>query len=249
MSDFNSNDDFSTNGEVTKTKFNSTLFVIGTGLVFFGCLLSLEIITNYSFRWHVKSFWPIILVALGVVKLVEGKFRCLNGWIISALGLLLLAHTAMGRNLEDLIGPAILVIVGIFILLHALKRHRRVSVKLQKSLDFVRGMAIVGSYVYKPNEGQFDGGELTAILGGIELDLRNTTMKHDSARIDVFAMMGGGEIRIPDGWDVCVRVSALAGGVENKSVGSSAVGSQAPKLLITGSVLLGGFSVKSGPGK
>jgi len=248
MSDFDSNDDFNANSEVTKTKFNSTLFVVGTGLVFLGCLLTLENITNYPFRMHVISFWPIIIVALGVVKLVEGKFRCVNGWIITALGLLLLAHTAMGHSLDSLIGPAILVIVGIFIVMHALKRQRKVSAKLQKSEDFVRGTAILGSYVYKPNEGQFDGGELTAIFGGVELDLRNTTMKHDSARIDVFAMLGGGEIRVPDSWDVSVRVSALVGGVENKTL-RPAVDSQSPKLLITGSALFGGISVKSGPGK
>jgi len=248
--DFNSNDDFSINSEATKTKFNSTLFIIGTGLVFLGCLLTLDSITSYHFREYVISFWPVIIVALGVVKLVEGKFRCINGWVITTLGLLLLAHTAMGRSLGSLIGPAILVAVGIFIVMHALKRQRSVSrAKLQKSGDFARGTAILGSYVYKPNEGQFDGGELTAILGGIELDLHKMTMKHGTARIDVFALFGGGEIRVPDGWDVTVRVSALAGGVENKTVGLSSADSQSPKLLITGSVLFGGISVKSGLGK
>ncbi|MDR2697545.1 MAG: cell wall-active antibiotics response protein [Holophagales bacterium] len=249
MSDFNSNDDFNTNSEATKTKFNSTLFVIGMGLVFLGCLLILENITNYPFRTRVITFWPIIIVALGIVKLVEGKFRCVNGWIITALGLLLLAHTAMGRSLLSLIGPAILVIVGIFIVMHALKRHRKVSAKLQKSGDFARGTAIFSSYLYKPNEGLFNGGEITAIFGGFELDLRNTTMKHDSARIDVFTMFGGGEIRVPEDWNVSVNVSAVAGGVENKTVASPVTDSPTPKLLITGSVLLGGVSVKSGAGK
>jgi predicted membrane protein len=249
MSDFNSNKEYGANGEDARPRLNTTLFATGISLVFLGCLFIMDNITNYPYRRHVIGFWPVIIVVLGAVKLIEGKFRCISGWIITTLGLLLLVHTAMGRSLNSLIGPAILVTVGIFIVLHALKRHRKVSAKLQKSEDFAHGMAILSAYAYKPNIGQFDGGELTAIFGGFELDLRNTTMKHDSARIDVFAMFGGGEIRVPEGWDVSVRVSALAGGVENKTPGSPAVDSRNPKLLITGSVLFGGISVKSGHGK
>jgi predicted membrane protein len=249
MNDFKSNNDFNTNGEVPKTKFNSTIFVIGIGLVLFGCLLTLENITNYPFRMRPISFWPIVIIALGIVKLFESKFRYVSGWIITVLGMLLLARTAMGRSLHGLIAPAILVITGIFIVLHALKRHRKVSVKLQKSGDFASGTAILGSYTYKPNDIKFEGGELTAIFGGFDVDLRNTAMKHDTARIDVFVLFGGGEIRVPEGWEVSVNVSAVAGGVENKTVGSPVADSRSPKLLITGSVLFGGIIVRSGSSK
>jgi len=237
--------DYNKINEAPRPKFDSMLLVIGIGIVLLGCLLALEELTSLRFGGiRVMRFWPIIIVAVGVVKLFEDGLRSVSGWIITAVGALLLTHSVTGRSLGDLIGPFILVVVGIFIVLHALKRHRKVPPELLKSGDFVQGRAILGAYKYKPYSGQFDGGEITAILGGFGLDLRQTTMKHETTRIDVFVLFGGGEIRVPEDWDVSVEASAIAGGVDDKTVNPPVSDSSRPKLLITGSVLFGGLEVK-----
>jgi len=235
--------DFNQNGTSPQPRFNSTLLVLGVSVVVLGCLLILQNITQ-SYNISIRRFWPIVVVALGAVKLFESKFRNIGGWIITAVGALLLAHTASDLPIENLIGPAMLIAVGVFIVLRAIKRSRKVPPELQKSEDFVQGTAICGGYDYKPNSGQFDGGEVTAIFGGFGLDLRQTTMKSDTARIDVFAMFGGGEIRVPEGWEVSVQASAIAGSVEDKTISLPAADFKRPKLLITGSVLFGGVEVK-----
>jgi len=224
-------------------KFNSTLLVLGISIVMLGCLIAIEKFTQLG-NISVMRYWPLIIVVLGVVKLFEGKFRNIEGWIITAAGALLLAYSVRGLSIGDIVGPAIVMAVGIFIVLHAVKRSRKAPPGLQKSEDFVRGTAILGGYKYKPNSGQFDGGEVTAIFGGFDLDLRQTTMKSDTARIDVFAMFGGGEIRVPEGWEVSVQASAIAGSVEDKTIGLPAADFKRPRLLITGSVLFGGVEVK-----
>ena len=236
---------FNKNNEALQSRFNSALLVIGIGLVLIGCLVALEETTYFKIG-HIRAirFWPIIIIALGVVKLFEGGFRNIGGWIITIVGALLLTHNVSGRSISHLFAPFILVAVGISIVLHALKRHRKVPPELQKSGDFARGTAIFSAYKYKPNGGQFNGGEATAIFGGLEMDLRQATMKHDTARIDVFILFGGGEIRVPKDWDVSVQVSAILGGVDNKTVDSPVTDSKRPKLLITGTVLFGGVEVK-----
>ena len=237
--------DFNSNYPSSQPRLNSALLVVGIGLVLLGCLLALEELTYFNFGGiRVMRFWPIIIIALGAVRLFESGFRSIGGWIITAVGALLLTHNVTGRSMGDLIGPFILVAVGIFIVLNALKRHRKVPPELQKSGDFARGVAILSAYNYKPNGGQFNGGEATAIFGALALDLRQATMKHDTARIDVFVLFGGGEIRVPESWDVSVQVSAILGGVDNKTVDSPVADSKRPKLLITGTVLFGGVEVK-----
>jgi predicted membrane protein len=235
--------DFNSNNTSPQPKFNSTLLVLGIGIVVLGCLLVLKNIAH-AYEIRVMRFWPLIIVALGAVKLVEGKLRRIDGWILTAIGALLLYHSVSGFSIGDLIFPLILMIVGVFIVLHAVKRSRKVPSELQKSVDFARGTAILGAYKYKPSSGQFDGGEVTAIFGGFDMDLRQMTMKHDTARIDVFAMFGGGEIRVPEGWEVSVQAQAIAGNVEDKTISLPAADFKRPKLLITGSVLLGGVEVK-----
>src|SRR5262245_15486957 len=46
----------------------------------------------------------------------------------------------------------------------------------------------------------FRRGEASAILGGIDLDLREATMQSNEATLDVSAIMGGVDIRIPRDW-------------------------------------------------
>ena len=176
--------------------------------------------------------------------MVESKFRGVGGWVITILGTLLLLQNVSRFSFEDLIGPAILITVGILVVLHALKRHRRVPPELQKSRSFARGNAILSTISHKPRGEEFNGGEITAIFGGFDLDLRQAAMKHDSVRLDIFVMFGGGEIRVPEEWEVFVQTSAIAGAVENKRTDLPVADAQRPKLLITGNVLFGGVDVK-----
>jgi hypothetical protein len=238
MNDFNLNNN-------AQPKFSSTLLVVGIGIILLGSLLALDSLEILPFG-HLRpnSLWPLIIVTVGVVKIIENKFHGMSGWIITIVGLLLFAHSISGRSMESLIGPAILVAVGIFIVLHALKRHRKVPPELQKSSDFARGTAILGAYRHKPNEGFFNGGVITAIFGALDVDLRKTTMKYETARMDVFILLGGGEIRVPEGWDVAIQVSAIGAAVDDKRVALPTTDEHRPKLLFTGTVLFGGIEVK-----
>ena len=239
--------DFNSNNPSSQPRLNAALLVVGIGVVVLGFLGALEELTYFRLDGiRVMRFWPIIIVALGVVKLFESGFRSTGGWIITLVGGLLLARSVSpsGLSIGTLILPSIFMAIGVFIVLNALKRHRKVPPELRKSGDFARGVAIFSAYNYKPNGGQFNGGEATAIFGALALDLRHTTMKHDITRIDVFILFGGGEIRVPEGWDVSVQVSAILGGVDDKTADSPVTDSKRPKLLITGTVLFGGVEVK-----
>jgi len=231
-----------------RSKVNFTLMTIGIGLMMLGILIALEHLAFFSLPWlgvRPIALWPLIIVAVGLVKIVEKRLRSVGGWVILAIGLLLFTRSVWGHvNMGDIIGPCILVAIGIFIVFHAVKRHRKVPADLNKSGDFARGNAVLSGFKHKPNGGVFDGGEITAIFGGFEIDLRQVSMKHESARIDVFALFGGGVILVPEGWDVTVQVSAVAGSVEDKTLNLPSASGKHSKLLVTGTVMLGGIELK-----
>ena len=117
--------------------------------------------------------------------------------------------------------------------------------ELDKSDDgLVHVNAIFSTYKRKPNSGVFDGGKIDAIVGGVELDLCQATMKHDTARINIFALFGGVVILVPKEWNVSVQVSAIVGGVDDQTVPQPEGDSLRPKLVVTGTVILGGVVVK-----
>ncbi|HOV69274.1 MAG TPA: LiaF-related protein [Clostridia bacterium] len=63
---------------------------------------------------------------------------------------------------------------------------------------------------------EFVSAKVTAIFGGVELDMRNAVMKGDEAFIDVFVVFGGADITVPLDWQVTVKGVPIFGGAENK---------------------------------
>jgi predicted membrane protein len=88
----------------------------------------------------------------------------------------------------------------------------------------------------------FTGGEVTAIFGGIELDLRQAGMSGDAARLDVTAILGGVEIMVPQDWHVIVSGTPVFGGIDDKSLNRN-VGPDAPKLYIDCTAVFGGVEI------
>lgn len=231
----------------TKHASTSPQLILGAGIVILGCLLFLS---NLGFVGHhiVMKLWPLVLVALGAARLInrpEGR-SVVGGFMLCGLGVILLLHNFDLGRIEDLIGPIIVVAVGILLVNHALRRQRDVPQHLQASEDFLSGSAIFGGVERRLATQDFQGGELTSMFGGFEADLSRAQMK-GSARIDVFVLFGGAELRVPEGWDVSVRATAALGGIEDKTHhGPAAAEGQEPRprLVITGLVLFGGLEIK-----
>jgi hypothetical protein len=61
--------------------------------------------------------------------------------------------------------------------------------------------------------------------------------------INVFAMMGGFEILVPETWRVISEVTPFMGGIEDKSRTSSQP--TAPCLVLRGFMMMGGVTIKN----
>jgi predicted membrane protein len=94
-----------------------------------------------------------------------------------------------------------------------------------------------------PVSSPFRGGDLSAIMGGIKLDLRDAHMEGDQATLDVFAFWGGVEIHVPSDWVIASKVTTIIGGFVDGRRPSSVV--PAKTLLIRGYNLMSGIEVKN----
>ena len=182
---------------------------------------------------------------MGIVKIRQSTSRNnTGGYSLVIVGLFLLLITLGHGHFAELIWPAILVAVGVSIVLNALKQRRGIPPELQGSEHFAQGTAILSAFKHRVMSQSFKGGELTAIFGGYDLDLRQAAMEGNTARIDLFVLFGGGEIRVPEGWDVVVQVTAIAAGIDNKAATLPIEDSNRPRLVITGTMLFGGTEIK-----
>ena len=129
--------------------------------------------------------------------------------------------------------------------LKALKQRRGVPPHLAQAEGFVSGTALFGGFKRRFAGNGFQGGELTAIFGGFELDLRQSQLGSEPRRLDIFALFGGGSIYVPEGWEVSVNVSSIFGGVDQKNLPVPLGTSGAPRLTITGTALFGGVEIRN----
>jgi hypothetical protein len=103
--------------------------------------------------------------------------------------------------------------------------------------------AILGGVERRIRSEIFRGADLTAIMGGCELDLREAQMGGDEAQVSAFALWGGIEIRVPKDWTVVNESTALMGGVEDAT--RPPRGSGRPRVVVRGFALMGGIEIKN----
>jgi len=96
----------------------------------------------------------------------------------------------------------------------------------------------------KVNTADFRGADLTAIMGGCSLDLTQAGMTGDGAVIEVFALMGAVEIKVPRDWSVESKVLPLLGAVADETQ-PEAARQGAPRLLIKGSAIMGAVEISN----
>ena len=89
----------------------------------------------------------------------------------------------------------------------------------------------------------FKGGKASAVFGGIELDLRGSQLKDNNGFLDVTALFGGVDIKVPDNWRVEMQGTPLLGGIENSTKPNP--NSSAPVLKISGTAIFGGIEVRN----
>lgn len=91
----------------------------------------------------------------------------------------------------------------------------------------------------------FRGGSLFAWYGGIEVDLREAELAAEGAHLDLHALYGGIEVKVPAGWRVQSNLRALAGGIDVPV--SEPDDPDAPTLTLDGFAAFGGVAVGAKP--
>jgi hypothetical protein len=137
--------------------------------------------------------------------------------------------------------PMLLVLIGGSMVWRGMT-GRRDDISTADSHSTVSAVAVLAGLNRGNNSKTFHGGDLTAVLGGCQVDLRQASIEGEAV-IDVFAMWGGIEIRVPENWTVSARVTPILGGYEDKT--RPVRDATAQRLVVRGFVIMGGVEVKN----
>lgn len=218
--------------------------LVGLIVIAVGVLFTLDNLGITDAEQYLR-YWPAGLIAIGLLKLAQsrdGMGGAFGGFIFALSGTwLLLEQTEVVRLSFWDLWPSLLVMFGGYLVWQAYSgRQQRAASGDSNSV--VSGLAVLGGVARGNNSRGFRGGNLTAVMGGCELDLRQAAI-HGEAALDVFAMWGGIEIRVPEDWTVVGRVTPLLGGFDDKT--RPPQGASAHRLVIRGFAIMGGIEVKN----
>jgi predicted membrane protein len=233
----------------------SSRLVIGLIIVAIGGLLLLGNLGWLDSRHFLRTLWPLALVAAGV-SMMRNPERGKNqtwAWVLVTVGLWIFLDKIgwLDFNIWQLLIPAILLGVGGRLVYRAMKERSeemqdplpRIMLPGEEKPEFVRSFAFMSYVDLHPVLNPFRGGDISAVMGGVKLDLRDTKMYGDQATLDVFAFWGGIEILVPPDWIVSSKVTPIIGGFVDSRRPSNVIPTKT--LLIRGFNLMSGVEVKN----
>lgn len=224
------------------------LVFVAAGIIFGGNALNIWNIDVFFQGW-----WTLFLIIPGLVSIIKYGFNWGSG-VIVIVGIILFfdeLEIINNRIMWRLVFPLMLMIIGISIISSFFKGGDKKSIdtnEYSKSKSYKHDLnqypkytAILGGGNYKNNTEDLKGIVVEAILGGLEIDLRDAKITEDVV-LELTAILGGIEIFIPDN----VRVEIISGvpilgGFEHK-INRNAI--SGPKVKIKYTVVLGGIEVK-----
>jgi predicted membrane protein len=220
--------------------------VLGLLVVGMGVLFLLDNLDILNFR-HAIGFWPLVFIVAGCAALFGNGPRSGNymGGVLIAIGLLMsLSRMGYFYISWGTLWPLVMIALGGLVLYRSLgpgRVARHAAVAGAGPDNVVDIVAVLGGFERRVSVQDFRGGEITAVMGGCALDLREASIVKEAV-INVFTIWGGINIKVPPDWTVVLQGTPLMGGFSEKTA-TPPDGSK--RLVITGYAIMGGVEVRN----
>ncbi len=223
--------------------------VFGAFIVAVGVFALLDNLHLFDARL-VQPFWPLVFVAMGALKLANARRsgHYITGGALVVVGAgMTLQNVGLFHFEWHQLWPLALIFAGVNVITRGFGQRgdlactttpggREERVEHASRID---AYATLSGIVLKNDSPDFTGGVVSAVMGGVEIDLRQAGIASE-ASLHLSVIMGGVEIRVPREWSVVLNGSPILGGIEDKTVPPMMPGK---RLVIEGSVIMGGVEI------
>ncbi len=223
--------------------------VVGLFVILVGVLALADNLFQINTR-QVLQFWPMVFMVLGLMKMSNTRHPSgiVLGVVLTALGLLMTLSNVglISFRLRDW-WPVLLIAAGLAMIGRGQIERGLQQARQQLASGAAQGssglhaVAIMSGNKMNVTDADFRRGEATAVMGGVEIDMRQADMQ-DEAVLSVFAVWGGIEVRVPPTWSVVCQGMPIMGAIEDKTVPPLTPGK---RLIVDGFVLMGGVEIKN----
>jgi predicted membrane protein len=222
--------------------------LIGVILVIAGLFLVIRNTGFFpDFIDNVIFSWPMLLVAIGLVMTL-GATEKTAGIIVMAVGGFFMIPLIFREtfHMYNMFWPSIFIIIGVIFIASRRKGWNAVSSKGVAGDDYVDYVNVFSGGERQIISQNFRGGKISAVFGGIELDLTKAGLAQGVSELEIACVFGGATIIVPDDWYVTIEVTPVLGGFsDSRKLAPGRAIDTSKHLLIKGAVVFGGGEVKS----
>lgn len=215
--------------------------VLGVSIVALGIIFLLDNL-GIIYTRDLWDFWPAILIVFGLSKLAQpkGSSGRMAGLIFTVVGAAFLLDNLRFINFDlwDY-WPLILVFIGASLVWRAWDTGKA-SQPGNQGEGSIYAAAILGGVKRASSSADFQRAELTAIMGGCDIDLRQASIKNSPAVINIFTIWGGVDIKVPNDWSVEVQGLPFMGGFDDKTFHPQ---NGTKRLIVKGHAIMGGVEI------
>ncbi|MCC2307519.1 LiaF transmembrane domain-containing protein [Cellulomonas chengniuliangii] len=209
------------------------ILIVAVGVI---ALLNQLDVIDVALGELIATWWPVVVIAIGAAGLVTTPRAWPAPLAVAGAGCVLLAGRlgVVDGGVWPLIWPTVVIVVGLSFLARAASAG--------DDERTVTASAIWWGAQRRPLTQDFRGAQLSALMGGVDLDLRQAQIV-GSADIRAFVMWGGVDVKVPPSWRVEITGLPLLGGWDNRT--KTPTDPLAPVLRVRVIALMGGVDVKS----
>lgn len=232
-------------------------------LILVGVLFLLRNLGVIDFEmFQVFMYWPMILVAIGIVQLIDRSY--VSGFILLFLGsvFMLPRLEVIQYGAMRVFWPVALIVIGGALIfrrrgISSSVEHYRVNpnptdaqmgtrtASTRSDADgFVRIDTLFSGSKTSLTDPVFRGAVLSCTFGGIDLDLRSCSLEAPEVSIDIDCTFGGITLHLPPTWRIESRIKSTFGGFEDKRPYPTGGTAAAHVVIIRGSAVFSGVELK-----
>lgn len=182
--------------------------VFGVTFVALGLVLLLDRAGELDAGDVIGTWWPTVLLLLGLATLALPPRNLAGGVFITAMGLAFLGWTAGGWDTLSVLWPLLLVAAGLALLFRRPRPSRVPQVVTDDDL-----VAVFEPRSVRVPAGPLRKLDLTTIFADLDVDLRATSLARPTT-VEVLTIFGDAELVIPAGWEVTTSGPRIFGDVD-----------------------------------
>jgi len=222
------------------------IVLIAVGAIFF--LNNLHIFYIHD----IFRYWPVALIAVGVFRVIDSATSMgkVGGGILIAVGGLLLSSNLgyLSVGWGDF-WPLVLIAIGVLMLTSRLSGEDWIGPhgkwwrgvggsRLHEASVFGGGKRVI-------TDTNFSGGKIDAVFSGYDIDLRGAGIVGDSIVLDVNAVFGGVDVKVPLNWNVVVKGAGVFGAYVDNTRHPSPAEPNIKQVIFKGGAVFGGVNIKN----